>query len=365
MADNDSADNPVTDESQKPGDSAATKPADGDKLAQTFGGEAEGRDEPAEKPADETAKEEAGEKPEPGVSEEFTEKAQEDTATPDAAAGNDDKAPIVESTTIIDENGETQVTPKRGYTRNAIGEITWAGLPSMEMTDGLGKLLYLLSLLFKDPEMFPFMVDTLFPKEVYKDPVDRQRRVERLEKAVKDPADPLRQKPLGEFIESIFGDDKVRALLNHIAKYEAVNGSYDSVWPNSIHEGLTDKTINEVIEWQENRGKASNAAGRYQFIPSTLRGLVRNLPEIDGTEKFSPEMQDKLAIALLEEKGLSEVIAGNKSVDSFVDGIAQVWQAFKNTDGVGAIDNELGKASVGADKTRDVVAPLFGSGKTP
>ena len=82
------------------------------------------------------------------------------------------------------------------------------------------------------------------------------------------------------------------------------------------HKGraLTDLTIGEIMDLQaEPRGpRMSNAewvakgklhaVGRYQFIGSTLKGLVQRLG-IQRNQKFTPELQDRLFLSLLKSGG--------------------------------------------------------------
>ena len=85
------------------------------------------------------------------------------------------------------------------------------------------------------------------------------------------------------------------------------------------HKGrdLTSLTIGEVMDLQADPGRSKlsdadwvkqgklHAVGRYQFIGSTLRGLVQRLG-IPRTAKFTPELQDQLFLSLLKSGGLSQ-----------------------------------------------------------
>ena len=75
---------------------------------------------------------------------------------------------------------------------------------------------------------------------------------------------------------------------------------------------LTDMTVGEIMELQRDGGGLSNdqwinqgklhAVGRYQFIGPTLADRVNKL-KIDPNEKFTPELQDKLALNYIKEAG--------------------------------------------------------------
>lgn len=94
------------------------------------------------------------------------------------------------------------------------------------------------------------------------------------------------------------GGGKWQPVLELIAKHEAVNGSYDSIYPSSTKPGLTNMTIAEADAWQaataSQRGSA--AAGRYQFMYIKDQAAAAG---IGPNEKFSPENQDKMAISLI------------------------------------------------------------------
>tara|TARA_R100000406_G_scaffold52299_1_gene35553 strand:- start:512 stop:2896 length:2385 start_codon:yes stop_codon:yes gene_type:complete len=90
-------------------------------------------------------------------------------------------------------------------------------------------------------------------------------------------------------------------ILELIAKHEAVGGSYDSIYPSSKKQGLSSMTIAEADAWQAStaNSRGSAAAGRYQFM------YIKNQAAAAGigpNELFSPENQDKMAIALIEGK---------------------------------------------------------------
>jgi len=74
---------------------------------------------------------------------------------------------------------------------------------------------------------------------------------------------------------------------------------------------LTDMTVGEIMNLQKdtgisnpewiNKGKL-HAVGRYQFIGPTLRERVSKL-KIDPSQKFTSELQDKLALDYIKEAG--------------------------------------------------------------
>lgn len=88
-------------------------------------------------------------------------------------------------------------------------------------------------------------------------------------------------------------------------------------------KAMTDLTVGEVLDLGADPGKSVmsdeewirqgkiHAAGRYQFIHSTLKGLVKRLG-ISRSEKFSPELQDRLFLSLLKSGGLGQWVGPSK-----------------------------------------------------
>jgi len=68
---------------------------------------------------------------------------------------------------------------------------------------------------------------------------------------------------------------------------------------SKLGKDLTDMTIGQVMAAQ--RSGRLFAAGRYQFIPSTMKGIVGQAG-LSTNDKFSPEHQDKLGVALIQHK---------------------------------------------------------------
>lgn len=117
-------------------------------------------------------------------------------------------------------------------------------------------------------------------------------------------------------------------LLSFIGSIEAPQG-YDTVFGNNqarLPKPLTSMTLNEVIaagpSWTKRFG--SSAAGRYQFMRDTLRDLKAQLG-LTGSEKLTPDLQDRLAFALLRRRGYDDFDAGRIGVTAFALRLAQEW----------------------------------------
>jgi len=125
-----------------------------------------------------------------------------------------------------------------------------------------------------------------------------------------------------------------KALLELIGKVEA-RGNYNILVGGRTEPRLSDMTIDEVLKFQygmRGRGHESTAVGKYQIIRKTLEGLVRG-GATNPNEKFSPATQDKLAVALLNQRGYQKFLAGKMTADSFADRIAMEWASFPMASG--------------------------------
>lgn len=130
----------------------------------------------------------------------------------------------------------------------------------------------------------------------------------------------------------------VRPLLDTIAKGEAPGG-YNQRFgerAGSPKNDLVNMTINEVLALPVNRqgGHVSSANGRYQIIDKTLSGLVKEMG-LTGNEKFDAAMQDRMAVALLERRGLADFQSGKITANQFLNNLAKEWASLPTTSGRG------------------------------
>ena len=124
-------------------------------------------------------------------------------------------------------------------------------------------------------------------------------------------------------------------ILDLIGRAES-RGNYNVLVGGEINPDLTNMTIAEVQDFQGKMvraGHESTAVGKYQIIQETLRTLLTR-GVVNPNETFSPSTQDKLAIALLNEKGWPKFQSGKMSADQMADAIAQVWAGFPLADGM-------------------------------
>lgn len=119
-------------------------------------------------------------------------------------------------------------------------------------------------------------------------------------------------------------------LLNTIALGES-RGNYNAYFGNAGNTDIrfTDMAVGEVLSWQKQyveQGHASGAVGKYQFIRPTLAGLVNEL-DIDESERFDESLQDRLAIHLLERRGVQDYLRGLISREQLAHNLSKEWAA--------------------------------------
>lgn len=123
-------------------------------------------------------------------------------------------------------------------------------------------------------------------------------------------------------------------LLRLIGSVEAPKG-YDQVYggirfadrpENRVGKRLTQMTVGEVLAWQDSidRKYPSEASGRYQIMEDTLRSLVAQ-GHARASERFDSDCQDRLAVALMERRGLSLYRAGKISETEFAQRLSMEW----------------------------------------
>lgn len=126
---------------------------------------------------------------------------------------------------------------------------------------------------------------------------------------------------------ALSGSSPVAQLLSLIARVEAGVAGYDAVQHGARirpSRAPTQMTLGEIHAWIAATPNQPHAIGRYQFIPPTLRRVtqIRGLgPEV----RFTPEVQDTLALVLLEDAGLRAFEAGTMPRRQFMHGLARIW----------------------------------------
>lgn len=152
-------------------------------------------------------------------------------------------------------------------------------------------------------------------------------------------------------------------VLNVIAKYES-GGNYN-ILVGRGNAPLTTMSIKEVLDLQRNMiksGRESTAVGRYQFIRSTLYGLVTSMG-LDLNTKFDEKTQDQLAIETMRRScSLDRWIAGSISDTVFLGKLSRIWAGLPNPATGASFYAGVGSNKAGAS-TATVLASLRPAGQ--
>ncbi|MEO7905104.1 MAG: hypothetical protein ABIR91_04905 [Candidatus Saccharimonadales bacterium] len=155
-------------------------------------------------------------------------------------------------------------------------------------------------------------------------------------------------------------------LLTLVARAESAD-NYNAYFGNPVNQSVkfTSMTVDQVLQWQKShvdQGSPSDAVGRYQIISPTLSSLITQL-NIDPSETFSPSLQDKLAIALLERRGATHYVNKKLTQQQFAANLAQEWAALPKIIGNNPSDSYyagdgLNTALVSIDEILHAIEPI-------
>lgn len=148
-------------------------------------------------------------------------------------------------------------------------------------------------------------------------------------------------------------DTNTQKLLDFIAKSES-GGNYNILAGGKTAE-LTSMTIDELLKFQSQQPANQKAAGKYQIIPETLKSLMTK-GIVKGEERFTPEVQERLGRALLDDAGYKDYIAGKMSKDEFADRVAAIWAAMPLKSGLSKYQGVAGnKALTGREQFMSMI----------
>ena len=184
--------------------------------------------------------------------------------------------------------------------------------------------------------------------------------------------------PAGEISAAL--QSNATPLLEYIGNLESPRG-YDAVLSGISQsrqppKQLTTMTIQEVLDWQEridNGPQASEAAGRYQIVEDTLRGYnndryssrqaaiaagrgssaLYTKAGLSGSDLFSVINQDKMAMVLIEQRGLSKYLNDEIRWDEFANNLSNEFASLPIVGGPNAgqssYEGVAGNRSLGGD----------------
>ncbi|WP_119270844.1 hypothetical protein [Taklimakanibacter deserti] len=123
----------------------------------------------------------------------------------------------------------------------------------------------------------------------------------------------------------------LKALLAAIRSKEAPKG-YGQIYggaklPKGTPTDVSIMPLNSVLALQRkmlDNGSRSTACGGYQFIRATLLATIKEMG-LTGKEVWTPDLQDRMAVHLLEKRRLSAYMAGAITAEAFANNLAMEW----------------------------------------
>ena len=121
----------------------------------------------------------------------------------------------------------------------------------------------------------------------------------------------------------------LKNLLDAIGSKEAPKG-YGQIYGGAKGVGFPDvskMTLKDVRALQDRmvkNGSASSACGRYQFIRKTLAATILEMG-LKDSDVWTPDLQDRMAVHLMEKRKLGAYMAGTISRETFANNLAMEW----------------------------------------
>ncbi|MEA3643760.1 MAG: muramidase, partial [Lamprobacter sp.] len=116
-------------------------------------------------------------------------------------------------------------------------------------------------------------------------------------------------------------------VLDLVAGPESL-GNYNALYrdANQSALNLSDLTLHEIQALQQRlvAERGGSPVGRYQIIDDTLDDLMNRLG-LNGQERFTPELQDRMAMTLARDAGLEAWQAGRLPDDAFAHNLSRIW----------------------------------------
>ncbi len=140
---------------------------------------------------------------------------------------------------------------------------------------------------------------------------------------------PTRARSSAMIPRTLSGSSPVDQLLSLIAQAEAGRDGYDAVQYGARirpDRPPTQLTLGDIYAWIAATPGQPHAIGRYQFIPATLRRVAR-IAGLGPEVRFTPQVQDALALVLLDDAGFTAFENGELGRRQFMHGLARIWQA--------------------------------------
>jgi muramidase (phage lysozyme) len=142
-------------------------------------------------------------------------------------------------------------------------------------------------------------------------------------------------------------DPRIDLLLSLIGSAEAGSAGYDAIHNRAWvlpDKRPTEMTVQAIIDWIDATPRQNHAIGRYQIIPMTLSYLIA-AEDVPLTAVFTPALQDRLALRLIEDAGLPEFMSGQMTPADFLDSLAFVWAGLPLESGQSAYEGFAGNSA--------------------
>lgn len=123
---------------------------------------------------------------------------------------------------------------------------------------------------------------------------------------------------------------QLKNLLDAIGEGEApkgygqIFGGAKGVPKNTDVSKMTLDAVRALQAKMVKAGSKSTACGRYQFIRKTLAVTVEEMG-LKGSDVWTPALQDRMAVRLIEKRGLNRFLAGTISREAFANNLAAEW----------------------------------------
>lgn len=163
--------------------------------------------------------------------------------------------------------------------------------------------------------------------------------------------------------EPVATDPRIDLLLSLIGSAEAGSAGYDAIHNRAAvlpDKRPTEMTVQEIIDWIDATPRQNHAIGRYQIIPMTLSYLIA-AEDVPLTAVFTPALQDRLALRLIEDAGLPEFMSGQMAPADFLDSLAFVWAGLPLGSGQSAYEGFAGNsATISRQSYENRFTEIFG-----
>ncbi|MER9912786.1 hypothetical protein NKJ71_19360 [Mesorhizobium sp. M0050] len=152
--------------------------------------------------------------------------------------------------------------------------------------------------------------------------------------------------------------------LGTIGKAEAgIKDPYNTL-SGGVIGNVTGMTVREAIDFAKTAwtGKLANVVGAFQMKDTTLAALAGKMGLMDA--KMTPQVQDRLAVGLMQERANRATVNGQIDVDKFAQELSREWASVADpTTGVSHYaKNGIDKASVSAATAREIAKDLVANG---